>query len=41
MKEYLKEQLERTNYWLSFSEAKNGALVAVKYCSYGSLYTSQ
>lgn len=29
MKEYLKEQLERTNYWLSFSEAKNGALVAV------------
>ncbi len=29
MKEYLKEQLERTNYWLSFSEAKNGALVAL------------
>lgn len=27
--EFLKEQLERTNYWLSFAEAKNGALVAI------------
>ena len=29
MNEFLKEQLERTNYWLAFSEAKNGGLVAV------------
>lgn len=29
MKEYFKEQLDRTNYWLSFLEAKNGALIAV------------
>lgn len=29
MKEFLKEQLERTNYWLSFSEAKNGGMVAL------------
>lgn len=26
--EFLKEQLERTNYWLSFAEAKNVALIA-------------
>lgn len=29
MIEYLKEQLERTNYWLSFAEAKHAALIAV------------
>ena len=29
MKDFLIEQLERTNYWLSFSEAKNAALVAL------------
>lgn len=29
MKNFLIEQLERTNYWLSFSEAKNAALVAL------------
>ena len=29
MKEFLTEQLDRTNYWLTFSEAKNGALVAL------------
>lgn len=29
MKDFLKEQLERTNYWLSFAEAKNAALVAL------------
>lgn len=29
MKEFLETQLERTNYWLSFSEAKNAALVAL------------
>lgn len=29
MKEFLEKQLERTNYWLSFSEAKNAALVAL------------
>lgn len=29
MKNFLNEQLERTNYWLSFSEAKNAALVAL------------
>ena len=28
MNEFLKEQLERVNYWLSFGEAKNGALIA-------------
>lgn len=28
MLEYLKEQLDRTNYWLAFSETKNAALVA-------------
>ena len=28
MLEYLKEQLERSNYWLTFSESKNAALVA-------------
>lgn len=28
MIEYLKEQLERTNYWLSFAEAKHAALIA-------------
>lgn len=28
MKAFLEQQLERTNYWLSFAEAKNGALVA-------------
>ena len=27
--EFLKEQLERTNYWISFAEAKNGAIVAI------------
>lgn len=27
--EFLKEQLERTNYWLSFAEAKNAALIAM------------
>lgn len=27
--EFLKEQLDRTNYWLSFAEAKNAALIAV------------
>lgn len=27
--EFLKEQLERVNYWLSFAEAKNGILIAV------------
>ena len=26
---FSKEQLERTNYWLAFAEAKNGALIAV------------
>lgn len=29
MNEFLKEQLERVNYWLSFGEAKNGALIAI------------
>lgn len=29
MKDFLVAQLERTNYWLSFSEAKNAALVAL------------
>lgn len=29
MKDFLTEQLDRTNYWLSFSEAKNAALVAL------------
>lgn len=28
MLEYLKEQLDRINYWLAFSETKNAALVA-------------
>ena len=27
--EFLKDHFERINYWLSFAEAKNGALVAV------------
>ncbi len=27
--DFLKEQLERTNYWLSFAEAKNGAVIAL------------
>lgn len=27
--EYLEKQLEKTNYWLSFAEAKNGALIAL------------
>ena len=29
MKEFLTEQLERTNYWLAFAEAKNVGLVAL------------
>ena len=29
MEDFLKEQLDRSNYWLSFSEAKNAALVAL------------
>lgn len=28
MLKYLKEQLERTNYWLAFSETKNAVLIA-------------
>lgn len=28
MKDFLEKQLERTNYWLAFSEAKNAALLA-------------
>jgi len=28
MKIFLEQQLERTNYWLSFAETKNGVLVA-------------
>lgn len=29
MKDFLKEQLERVNYWLTFAEAKNGGLIAI------------
>ena len=29
MIEFFDKQLERTNYWLSFAEAKNGALLAI------------
>ena len=26
---HFENQLERTNYWLSFAEAKNGAIIAI------------
>lgn len=29
MQEFLEKQLERTNYWLAFAEAKNTALIAI------------
>ena len=31
MKEYLEKQLTNTNYWLSFAEAKNAALVVLNF----------
>lgn len=34
---HFEEQLERTNYWLSFAEAKNGAIIAINVALIASL----
>lgn len=37
--EHFEKQLERTNYWLSFAEAKNGALIAINVALTAALIT--
>ncbi len=39
MIEHFEKQLERTNYWLSFAEAKNGALIAINVALTAALIT--
>lgn len=39
VEEYFEKQLERTNYWLSFAEAKNGGLLAFNIALIGVLFT--
>ena len=36
---HFEEQLERTNYWLSFAEAKNGAIIAINVALIAGLIT--
>ena len=37
--EFFEKQLDRTNYWLSFAEAKNGALLAFNVALIGVLFS--
>ncbi len=37
--EHFEKQLEKTNYWLSFAEAKNGALIAINVALTAALIT--
>ncbi len=36
---HFEEQLEKTNYWLSFAEAKNGAIIAINVALIAGLIT--